>query len=272
MTGGYWMIRTIRSGRVIEKSQFYVGARKPRAPKTGSTTAARRDKNMNTAIRNLARIINCNWGKNDILLTLTYDEQHLPESAEDAQRLCSLFWRRLGRVLKDAGERLHGFWTVCDKDDEGNPVRLHHHCVLSCNGISVLWADDGTLESCGINGRALSDIWGNGGVNVELLRDQDDYTPVAAYILRQTVNTADAKKWHASRGLEKPVIESETITVSPRELRAPGGAYVSEVGHYDVDTGNHYIRYIRRPRPAKVGGSKESALWEKDIGTEGGAI
>ena len=273
MAGGHWMIRTVRSGKVIEKSQFYVGPRKPRSPKKkGSTSAARKDKNMNTAIRNLARIINCNWSRGDILLTLTYDERHIPETSETAEHLCALFWRRLGRTLKEVNVRLCGFWTACDKDENGNSVRLHHHCVLSAAGIDVKWNEDGTFDTASVGGRTLSDIWGRGTVNVELLREQDDYTPIAAYILRQVVSGEDKKKWHASRDLEKPVVESEIITVSPRELRAPGGALVSEIGRYDAETGSHYIRYIRRPKCAKVGGSKERSVWEPVAGEEGEAI
>lgn len=50
------MIRTVRSGKVIEKTQFYVGTRKPRARKRkGATGAKEHEKNLNTAARQLAR-------------------------------------------------------------------------------------------------------------------------------------------------------------------------------------------------------------------------
>lgn len=56
MQEGYWMIRTVRSGKVIEKTQFYVGTRKPRARKRkGATGAKEHEKNLNTAARQLAR-------------------------------------------------------------------------------------------------------------------------------------------------------------------------------------------------------------------------
>lgn len=267
------MIRTVRSGKVIEKSQFYVGERKPRAPRRkGSSTAARKDKNMNMAARQLARTINCNWGKGDLLLTLKYDEEHLAamgNTAEGAEKTCELFWRRLGHAVKNAGGKLQGYWLTADKDEETlKEVRLHHHAVISAEHVEVTWNSDGTFGSCKVGGRDLCEIWGQGGVNVEPLRQQDDYTPLAVYCVRQAVGGENAKKWHPSRGLKKPVVESERVAATARELRAPGGAVVSEIGRYEESTGNHYIRYVRKPKETKVGGRKElcAALPERGGG------
>lgn len=245
------MIRTVKSGKVVEKSQFFVGERKPRAPKRkGSSSLAKKDSNMNQAVRRLARILNCNFHKGDLFVTLTYDEEHfeklggLPENADKA---CQLFWRRLSRTLSDIGIKIRGVWITADKDEAtGAPVRLHHHMVIGAEGFDITWKDR-KLESCKVNGRDLASIWGNGSVHVEYLKSQDDYTAVANYMARQAVGGANAKKWHTSRGLDKPVVLSEKVSASPHELRAPGGADVKEIGHYDEQTGSHYIRYIRRP-------------------------
>jgi len=259
MREGYWMIRTVRSGKVIEKSQFFVSERKPRAPKRkGGTSAAAKDKNLNTAARQLARTINCNWSAGDLWVTLTYDPAKQPTRIEDADRACALFWRRLGRALAEQGIKVKGFWLTADKDGKtGAPEPLHHHMVISAEGVDVRWSEDAV--SCTVGGRELADIWGNGTIDVEELREQEDYTPVAIYCVRQAVNGENVKKWHPSKGLKKPVVESERVVQYSRELRAPAGATVSEIGHYDDVTGNHYIRYIRRPRTKKdkIGGHKE---------------
>ena len=276
--GGYWVVRTLRSGKVIEKSQFYVGERRPRAPRRkGSTTLERKDKNMNTAVRRLARIINCNWGRGDLWLTFTYDPEKLPEEPEQADRCMDLAWRRLRRVLDGIGVQLRGFWITADKVPEtGEEERLHHHAVISCKGVTVRWGEDGQLAECSVDGRELADIWGMGSIDVEPMREQDDYTPIAVYCIRQAVDAPDAKKWHATRGLKKPVVEREVVVDRARELRAPGGAVVSEVGHYDGGSGNHYIRYIRKPKAPKVGGHKEERLWrpqqEEDPPAGGGGV
>ena len=248
--GGYWMVRTVKSGKVVEKSQFFVGDRKPRAPrKKGCSTLAKKDSNMNQAVRRLARVLNCNFGKGDLFFTLTYDAQHLDQienQPEKADKACQLFWRRISRALADIGIKIRGVWVTADKDEAtGNPVRLHHHLVVGAEGFDIKWVDR-KLESCCINGRNLVDLWGHGSVHVEYLRHQDDYTALANYMVRQSVGGMDAKKWHTSRGLEKPIILSEKATASPHELRAPGGADVKEISRYDEQTGSHYIRYIRR--------------------------
>lgn len=267
------MLRTVRSGKVIEKSQFYVGERRPRAPrKKGSTTAARRDKNMNMAARVLARIINCNWGQGDLWLTFKYDEAHMAAigaTAEGAEKAMTLAWRRLRRELAAAGVQLRGFWITSDKDPEtGEPVRLHHHAVIGKEGVTVKWTPDGKLAEFSIGGRSVEDIWGMGSVHASPLREQDDYTAIAVYCVRQAVGGENAKKWHATRGLEKPVVESERVLATHRELRAPGGAVVSEVSHYNAESGMHYIRYVRKPRAKKIGGHKETEIW-KDPGGGG---
>ena len=269
--GGYWMLRTVRSGKVIEKSQFFVGERKPRAAKQkGNTSAIKKDKNMNQAARNLARVMNCNFSKGDLWMTFTYDEVHFTDLGGDstcAEKVMHNAWRRLQRNLSSLGVKLRGFWLTADKDPEtGEAVRIHHHAVMGCEGVTVRFDENGRLGELSIGGRSITDIWGCGDAYAEPLRQQDDYTPVAVYCVRQAVYGDNVKKWHPTRGLEKPVIESERIVLSPRELRAPGGAVVSEVGHYDAESGSHYIRYVRKPRAPKVGGHKLAAIPRDDTG------
>lgn len=237
------MIRTIRSGQTIEKSQFWLGEKRARSPrKRGASTQAKMERNLTGSIRRLARTLNCNFGGGDLFVTLTYDQE--PSSAAEADKACSLFWRRMARALKD---KLKGIWITADKDEEtGETVRLHHHAVIGGAGIDV---ETGTAS---INGRSLAEIWGKGYVDVRpLTADQADYTPVAAYLVRQAIGGPDQKKWHASRGLEKPVIVEEQIVEDPHELRAPNGADVKEISHFDEQTGSHYIRYVYKPKPRK---------------------
>lgn len=208
---------------------------------------------MTLSGRILAREINCNFACGDLLITLTLsDEIHeqifrASELYKQADKLFKLFYRRISRMLYNKGIKIKCIWIAADKDEKtGKPVRLHYHMLLGKDGIDVTWKDGVCHASIG--GKDFSDIWGNGFVNVELLREQDDYTPVALYMIRQAVNIPGVQKWHSSRGMEKPVIESETIVDKPHELRAPGGADVKEVSHYDTDSGSHYMRYIRRPK------------------------
>ena len=247
---GFWMVRTIRSGSVIEKTQFYVGERKPRADrKKGSSSRAKMEANRMAAVRLLGRMINCNWSKGDLFLSLDYDADHLPKNAAGSDKAAALFWRRISRELQKQGVKTRGLWLSADKDDAGDPARLHVHAILSAEGTRIAWdPETGKLLCCMIGARDLSELWGNGGAHVVPMHEQEDYTPLAVYLLRQAVEAQDGKRWHPSRGLKKPVVESERVIAYPRPLRSPGGAKVHEISRYDEETGTHYIRYTRRKK------------------------
>ncbi len=239
MKGGYWVVRTIRSGNVIEKSMFpYEGSGRPRRMRRrGASTQQKKDSNMNQASRRLGRVLNCNFRAGDLLLTLTYDDLHLPGSPDKADRECSLFMRRLTRELKKIGAEVKYVWITSDKDydkksDTWKEARLHHHLVIEQFPLDRI--------------KSLEKIWKKGKILNEPLRLQDDYSSLAAYLVRQAAAEADDKKWHPSRGMEKPVLVEERIVHRPKELHTPGGANVHEIGAYDSDTGTHYVRYTRK--------------------------
>ena len=267
MAGGYWMIRTVRSGRVIEKTQFYVGERRPREKrKKGSSSAGKKESNATAAVRRYARLMNCNFACGEgILLTLDYDAKCIPVDKAAAERELEKFWRRLSYALKRLGVSLRATGVTSELDGEtGERVRLHHHLLISCEGVAVARNERG--EICATVGeRDLRDIWGCGGVDVERISEgQEDLTAIAVYFLKQVEAENDERRWKSTRNLKKPVIESEHVSASSRMLRAPGGAKVSEVGHYDESSGSHYIRYIRRKKVPKVGGHKERALAQEE--------
>lgn len=139
------MIRTYKSGRVIEKSKFWVPAQaRPRAGRVkNNTSAAKRDQNARRAVRTLARTINCNFGAKDLFVTATFDDGTLEQIGGDYAQLTRLlgnFMKRLKRKVRREGAELR--WVACPSamdGETGKPVRLHVHMVLSGNGIR--WED-----------------------------------------------------------------------------------------------------------------------------------
>lgn len=246
MGGGYWVTRTVVSGKVTERSKFFHGRRRPRAKRKGSTSLAQKDRNMNTAVRQLARGLNCNVEASWIFLTLTYEDEHLPKTAEDAWKEVTLFIRR----LKRRGIDVKGFWITADKSKDGDPARLHHHMVIEGSGIAIQKTIDKSMAVIE-GGDALQGIWGRGFVYAEPVEDQIDRTPLAAYLVRQAEDEPGKKKWRCSTGMKKPVVVSEVITDRAGELHVPPGAEVMEIGHYDEETGSQYVRYIPAERKPK---------------------
>ena len=242
--GGKWMIRTYKAGRVVEKSKFWVPnttkARKGRVK--GSTSAAKRDQNARRAVHVLARIINCNFGKDDIYATLKFDDEYLALIGGDygtLSRLLGNFLRRLRRKLRKLGVELKWVAVPSEKDGETDArKRLHVHMVLT--GAGIQWRDGAWYvgEEC------LENIWGMGPIYAEPLRSQHDYTPVALYMLRQARrDVPDAKAYTTSRNMIQPEI-TERIVHTGNAMRQPPRAYLLEASQYDAATGCHYIRYL----------------------------
>jgi hypothetical protein len=250
------MIRRIKSGRVIEESMFRVAAQvRPRKPRQkGASTVRKQDANDKDALRRLARVINCNFRAGDLLLGPDWSEEALArlsaglsgdaleELRSRAEHELELFLRRLGREMKKQGLPLQAVYLTSDLDgDTGELVRVHHHVVVSGKGLRM---EDGQLW---IGDRAVDEIWGRGHVDWQPLKHQDDYTPLAAYLLRQVRKQADRKKWRSTRNLKKPVLISERIVYSSKKLRAPKGAKILQDGNYEPGM-PHYIRYVRPTR------------------------
>ena len=244
------MKRKQRSGKTIEVSQFWYGPKKKRkGRKKGSSTLKKLDMNMQQTVRCFARVLNCNFSSPDYFVTLTFSDELIPGSPAEALKTVKLFMRRLKHWLSKAGSSIRCAWILSDKTKTGQPERLHVHMVLGGEGVEGR-KQEGYTELF-VSGQSLRSIWKQGIVHAEHLREQDDYSPVAAYMIVQAVSGEDVKKYHVSQGLEKPVIISEEVIDRPRELRAPAGAVVQEVTEYDVETGTQYMRYIAPEKKPK---------------------
>lgn len=210
---GRWMVIRRTSGKVVELSTVFVSANtKPRRNKRkGTTTAQKQDENERDAVKRLARILNANYGHGDLFLTLTYDDMGFAklvgmalkgrkegQSVEDAvleagEQLCANFLRRVKRCLEKQGvdpKEIRIVSCTSDMDGEtGEIVRPHHHLVMPR-----------------ISFEAAAKLWNEGSVEYQILKDQDDYTPLAVYICNQVRRRPDAKKWHTTRNMRKTVV------------------------------------------------------------------
>ena len=254
-----YMIRKIRSGKVIEETAFRVAAnvRPRRGRRRGATTTRKQDANDRDAVKRFARVLNCNFEPGDLLIQPTYTdaalyrladglgEDGIEELRRRAEHALSLFLRRLGRELKKQGAALRAVWLTSDMDgDTGELVRIHHHVILRAEGLRM---EDGRLYA---GGRALDDVWGQGSVDWRPLQHQDDYSQLAAYLMRQVRRRPDGKKYSCTRNLNKPVLVSERIVYTARELKAPKGAKILHRAAYTPGE-PQYIRYVE---PEKRGG------------------
>lgn len=238
---GKWVLRTYRAGNVIERSKVYLPNCKGQIRRhrvKGSTTASKKDRNANAAVRTLARLINCNFDHRDIYLTLSFDDEHYPEDRAAMQKETDNFCRRLTRAMVKSGAHdIKRVIVLSDKDGKtGAAVRPHVHIVIT--GASWTFRDGGWY----IGEKAVSNIWGRGKAYAEPLRRQDDYTPLAVYLIKQASSDDNAKKYTCSHNLVKPIITEEEVATD-RQVTAPKGAVICE-NRYDTIAGENYIRYI----------------------------
>ncbi len=234
------MIRTTIAGNVIEKSKFWVsGGTKVRGARVRTSSVRKQDQNDQDAVKRLAREINANFQYHDLLLTLNYDAAgyaKISGDREKAKKEAGLFLRRLGRAMKKAGLALKYIAVTSDMDgDSGRDVRVHHHILLPAEAAPY-------IDAC----------WTLGSCFTRQMHGQADYTPVAVYLLRQVRRVKDAKKWTVSRNLAKPIVYERRARAAGA-LRNPPHTILMGESAYDIETGSHYIRYVKAPKPGEEG-------------------
>lgn len=238
--GGYFVIRTYRAGKIVEKSKVWVPTQaKARSGRVkGNTSAAKRDRNAMQAVRVLARSMNCNCNRTWLHMVCKLDEGHLADFDAGPERFLKNFRARLGRAVKKQGGALAYYEFVSRRDGDGRQKRVHVHYVIRLEGVRF---EDGKWM---LGEKSLEDIWGMGSVWAEPLHDQPDYTPLALYLLRQA--DRDGKKaYNPSRNLKKPIV-TERAALTARPLRAPAGAVVMEVDRSNTAARERYVRQSAR--------------------------
>ena len=259
------MERVIRSGRVEERYRYRV-SRCP-SPKSlrrkGGTLPRKQDQNERSALKRFTRLINANFEAGDLLIGLSYADEHIllmraqaygdlnamNDLAQDQQRR---FLRRLKRELAKQGVELRAIAMASDMDGStGEVVREHHHIIVKGEGFA--W-HDGAMY---VGGKPLEEIWGRGSVNVKIMDNRVDHAALAAYLWRQVRRIPDRKKYSPTRNLRKPELISEKVVFDDtREIQPPKGARLTYRAEHVVGEGQ-YIRYVvPEKKPRKRGGKK----------------
>ena len=240
---GYWAVRTYEAGRVGEKIKFWVPGEKPagRLTRKQKSDIRKAAQNEYSAERQLARLINANFGPGDWFLGLDYSEEGLARVLrkagteemdrvrEAAARELVNCIRRVKRELEREGIELRYVAITSDMDGEtGEAVRVHHHLVINRaarNAFVHKWQD-----------------LGYGGVSWSPLSDQDDYWDIAVYLMKQVRSSVPmANRYTSSRNLVRPQPKDRVVS-SAAEVRVPKGCRLLVRKEYRVGQAQ-YIRY-----------------------------
>ena len=212
MREGYWVVRTYEAGPVGEKTKFFIPGKRPEKKNSRMEAAEIRKQEQNeySKKKNLARLLNANYKAGDLLIGLDYSEagmrklekvcartaewaegseetrqEIIYEAAEKELKLCI---RRVMRAMGKEGEEIRYIAITSDMDgDTGESVRVHHHLVVNAEARA-----------------AFLSKWTLGGVSIEPLSKQGDYTPMQNKYLPQLLRAACAQSRPHRPALHSP--------------------------------------------------------------------
>lgn len=224
---------------VIEKVRFPVATNARHLPgkRYGKSSVKKKTENDRHAAKRLARTLNCNFTHGDLFITLRYSDDGLLALGDNpnevyaaAKKNVQLFLRRLKRKYPD----IKYAYVTSDVDGStGELKRVHHHLVLPA--------------SCQI--ADIEKAWERyGDADVRKLRNQDDYTPIAVYMVNQGRSTPHVQKYSTSKNMVPPNVTNRTV-YDYREIKVNPRDSILERSSYDPCLSLvQYVRYKHYPR------------------------
>lgn len=280
MKDGYWVIRTYEAGPVGEKVKFWVPGTKPvkKLTRKQRSDIRKAAQNEESAVRQMARLINANFRPGDWLLGLDYSEEGLLRVEQEAfggwGTDCSTSFGMKGRGTAINAHRC-GTWTAGRRPclTEGQRMdairdaagRQLVNCIrrvkreLAREGIELRYvfvtadADGKTGEAVRVHhhlvvNREARDAFvhkwqekGMGGVSWSPLEQQDDYLEIAKYLLAQVRKVDGEHQFTSSRNLIRPQ-PRDRVAASSSEVRVPKGCRLLHRQEYKPGKAQ-YIRY-----------------------------
>ena len=227
------------TGNVMEienSKSLFIKPAKHRKPKTNKTSDEVKELNYTYAARKLTRLINNNFGHNDWHLSITYQEELRPDTAERFRKDVENFLKRVRRRFQKQGKQMKYVYAVGYGEDNA----AHIHLVINGD----------------IDLKEITDCWNYGFIRATRLDLSGDYIKLAEYILKHTKKTFNnpakavfRKRWNQSSNLKIPVPQKKRIkaTFWLKTPRIPKGyilirdSLVTGVSEYD----GAYYQYYR---------------------------
>ncbi|MFR2937415.1 MAG: hypothetical protein ACLTLP_09490 [Faecalibacillus intestinalis] len=199
----HYVSKTIQSGNQFEVELYPVFSKKEinkyRIKKKPSK-AYKKNLNEKNARKYFIRLINNNFDENDYVMHLTYSNENLPDSIEEAEKNVSNFIRKINYRRKKLGleNSKYVYVTEFDKDKK---IRVHHHMIV-----------EGTIDRL-----LLKKLWTLGTrIKIEEL-EPDEYglTGLANYLAK---DPKGKKRWKSSKNLKKPLERKAFTRFSKRKI------------------------------------------------------
>lgn len=192
-----YVMEKCTAGKTIEITRYHTsrfGKQIPRGKNRKKTPEDVAAVNQRNAEKKLRRLINANFGKNDIHLVLTYKKDERPDP-EEAREDLKKFLKEMRKYHKKKGT-IFKYIVVT----EYKRSAIHHHLII--NSVDM---------------RDVQDMWKKGKARPTFLDDSGQYGQLASYLIKETSKTfksdehGPGKRYSCSRNLEKPEIKKKII-------------------------------------------------------------
>ena len=232
----------IRAGRTEEHGLYHsirynkngTGRVEKRAKRSKPTSERQVVINRKRAERILTRLLNANFGRNDLYVTWTFAKENRPGDPEKFKKILERLLKVLRKLFGKLGIPLRYIWV----GERGERGAEHIHMVMT-----------------GIDIRMLQPLWPYGYVTCTNMDPSGSYHKLAAYFIKYSDKTMrtegrQGKRYNPSHGLIHPEPEKTRIrkrkTFSADDIKVPAGWYLErdtvECGISDV-TGYEYLYY-----------------------------
>jgi hypothetical protein len=155
------------------------------------TEEAQAKYNAKMAYHKLSDKVQTNFTPDDWILTLTYDDAHLPEDVAGALRKFAAFVRRLKRRMERKAPGSSAdlkYINIIQQGSKGG--RLHHHVFLKASNLSF---------------EEIREAWGQGHTDLKHLEyNEEGLDGLVEYVLE---GRASVKRWTCSQNLNEPAVK-----------------------------------------------------------------
>lgn len=186
-----------------------------RSKKIKVTAPKQKKLNSKNAKRYFIQLMNSNFGKKDLHITVTYKNKYLPKTIKDANREAGNYIRRISYRRKKEGLEPLKYILVTEHNSrkkDGKIIRIHHHIIVNAG----LHRD--TLEDLWRRPRKKGEKEGEriGFANSDRLQPNEFGLEALARYLSK--NPKGKKRWSSSQNLIKPEMRDNYFKYSKRKV------------------------------------------------------
>lgn len=190
--GMHYCTKTEKAGDTLVLTVYPILGRSDRAKAEAARKAMSRERqtryNRERARRRLALLMDANFGKNDLHVTLTY--RGTPPDYEQARKDVRNYLRAVKRMREKAGlPEMKYIYVLEEEGGDGEKRRIHVHLMMTG----------------GISREALEEKWGRGYANCDRLQPEEGngLMELARYFTKLE-QEKHRRAWSASKNLRQP--------------------------------------------------------------------